>query len=121
MKWTLLSGTILVMAPKVVPAEEPVSMLMEQSLPDMAGKVMTVLTVHYKPGTASDAHVHPGSVFVYVLEGNVITQLDGEKPRTYTKGQSWYEPPKQAHLVSKGGDQVAVQAVRGRKVSRCRA
>lgn len=82
-------------------AEDTVSVLMQQSLADMADKVATVLTVDYAPGGVSDPHVHPGSVFAYVLEGSVVTQLEGELPMTYTKGQSWYEPPKKPHLVSK--------------------
>ncbi len=82
-------------------AEDSVSVLMKQSLTDMAGKVATVLTVDYAPGAASAPHVHPGSVFAYVLEGTVVTQLEGEPPMTYTKGQSWYEPPKKPHVASK--------------------
>jgi quercetin dioxygenase-like cupin family protein len=89
------------MGQATVLAEDSVSVLMKQPLADMAGKVATVLTVDYAPGVASDAHVHPGSVFAYVLEGTVITQLEGEQPMTYTKGQSWYESPKNPHLVSR--------------------
>ncbi len=60
-------------------AEDNVSVLMKQSLADMAGKVATVLTVDYAPGAVSDAHVHPGSVFAYVLEGSVVSQVEGEQ------------------------------------------
>ena len=82
-------------------AEDSVSVLMKQPLADMVGKVATMLTVAYAPGAASDPHVHPGSVFAYVLEGTVVTQLEGEQPVTYTKGQSWYESPKKPHMVSR--------------------
>jgi quercetin dioxygenase-like cupin family protein len=105
LKWATLVGAVLVMGQATVSAEETVSVLMKQSLADMPGKAAKVLTVDYKPGGVSDPHVHPGSVFAYVLEGSVVTQLDGEKPVTYTKGQSWYEPPKKAHLVSKNASQ----------------
>jgi quercetin dioxygenase-like cupin family protein len=44
-------------------------------------------------------------VFAYVVEGAVVSQLEGEQPVTYTKGQSWYEPPKKPHLVSKNASQ----------------
>ncbi len=67
----------------------------------MAGKVATMLTVDYTPGAASDPHVHPGSVFAYVLEGTVVTQVEGEQPMTYAKGQNWYESPKKPHVVSR--------------------
>lgn len=55
----------------------------------------------HAPGAASEIHFHPGSVFAYVLEGTVVSQLEGDEPMTYTKGQSWYESPKQPHVVSK--------------------
>lgn len=101
LKWTVLAGAALVMGQATVLAEDSVSVLMKQALPDMAGKVATVLTVDFAPGAASDPHVHPGSVFVYVLEGAVVTQLEGEQPMTYTKGQSWYESPKKPHVVAR--------------------
>lgn len=101
LKWTALAGAILVLGQATALAEDSVSVLMKQPLADMAGKVATVLTVDYAPGAASDPHVHPGSVFAYVLEGTVVTQLEGEQPMTYTKGQSWYESPKKPHMVSK--------------------
>jgi quercetin dioxygenase-like cupin family protein len=101
LQWTALAGAFLLMGQATVLAGETVSVLMKQRLADMAGKEATVLTVDYAPGAVSDSHVHPGSVFAYVLEGTVVTQLEGEEPMTYTKGQSWYEPPKRPHLVSK--------------------
>jgi quercetin dioxygenase-like cupin family protein len=101
LKWTALAGTALIMGQAPALAEDTVSVLMKHPLADMAGKVATVLTVDYAPGAASDPHVHPGSVFAYVLEGSVVTQLEGEQPMTYSKGQSWYESPKKPHMVSK--------------------
>lgn len=103
--WSILAGVILVMAQATVSAEDKVAVLMRQSLADMTGKVATVLTVDYAPGAVSDAHVHPGSVFAYVLEGSVVSQVGDEKPMTYTKGQIWYEQPKNPHLVSKNASQ----------------
>jgi quercetin dioxygenase-like cupin family protein len=103
LQWTALAGTLVIMGQAAVLAEDTVSVLMKQRLADMAGKEATVLTVDYAPGAASDSHVHPGSVFAYVLEGTVVTHLEDGKLMTYTKGQSWYEPPKKPHLVSKNG------------------
>jgi len=96
-----LAGAVLVIGLAPALAEDSVSVLMKQPLSDMVGKVATMLTVAYAPGAASDPHVHPGSVFAYVLEGTVVTQLEGEQPVTYTKGQSWYESPKKPHMVSR--------------------
>ena len=100
LQWTALAGTTLVLGHTAL-AEDTVSVLINQRLADMAGKEGTVMIVDYAPGAASGPHVHPGSVFAYVLEGTVVSQLDGDKPMTYTKGQSWYESPKKPHVVSK--------------------
>ncbi|MCS6288485.1 MAG: cupin domain-containing protein [Nitrospira sp.] len=99
-QWTALVGTILILGQTAL-AEDAVSVLMKQRLADMTGKEGTVITVDYAPDAASDQHFHPGSVFAYVLEGAVVSQLGGEEPVTYTKGQSWYESPKRPHVVSK--------------------
>src|SRR5262245_11641608 len=90
LQWTTLAGTTLVLGQTAL-AEDTVSVLMKQRLADMTGKEATVQTVDYAPGAASIPHLHPGSVFAYVLEGAVVSQSEGEKPVTYTKGQSWYE------------------------------
>lgn len=60
------------------------AVLLKEQLADMAGKEGTVITVDYAPGAASDQHLHLGSVFTYVLEGAVVSQLGGEAPVTYT-------------------------------------
>jgi quercetin dioxygenase-like cupin family protein len=80
---------------------EKITVQQEQKLPDAAGKKGLMITVSYEPGQASGAHVHSGSVFAYVLEGAVISQLEGQKPVTYHAGQSWYEAPNTPHLVSR--------------------
>lgn len=81
--------------------KEKQSVLQHQALPDAPGKLGIMATVQYAPGQASIAHEHPGSVFAYVLEGEVTSQMEGEAPVTYKAGQSWYEKPHAGHLVSK--------------------
>ena len=80
---------------------EKITMLQQRALPDAPGKNALVFTVEYMPGQQSVAHMHDGSVVAYVLEGAVVSQLDGEEPVTYTVGQSWYETPRIGHLVSR--------------------
>lgn len=101
LKWAALAGMTVILLEATAQAEDTVAVLMKQRVSDMAGKEVTVLTVDYEPGAASEAHVHPGSVVAYVLEGAVVSQLEGDAPVTYSKGQSWYESPKRPHVVSK--------------------
>lgn len=81
--------------------QETIGLVMQQSIPEAGGKIVTIATVRYAPGQSSDAHRHPGSIFAFVTEGAVVSQLAGEAEHTFTKGQGWYEPPGAKHLVSK--------------------
>ena len=104
-KWILAgllsAGAMMMMLQATGLAEDKVAILMKQHLAEVAGKEVTMLTVDYAPGAASAPHVHPGSVIAYVLEGAVISQLEGGLPARYAKGQGWYEPPKKPHVASK--------------------
>ena len=81
--------------------QEQRTLLQQRALPDLPGKTGILATVRYAPGQESLPHEHPGSVYAYVLEGEVVSQLEGEAPVTYKAGDSWYEPPHAGHLVSK--------------------
>ncbi|WP_244816230.1 cupin domain-containing protein [Caballeronia sp. Lep1P3] len=80
---------------------ETVTPVMKQAVPEAAGKNVLIATVAYRPGQASEPHRHPGSIFAYVLQGHVVSQLEGSAARTYGPGESWYEPPGAHHIVSK--------------------
>lgn len=98
---TLASAATSLVFAHDAPGEETVKPVMKQALSEAPGKNALLVTVSYAPGQASRPHLHPGSIFAYVLEGSVVSQLEGEAARTYTVGQSWYEPPRVHHLVSR--------------------
>jgi quercetin dioxygenase-like cupin family protein len=78
--------------------------LMEQAFPakiDGKDVQMTVLELERGPGGASAPHRHPGPVFVYVLDGEMESQLDGQPLKTYRQGEMFYEPPGGVHRVSR--------------------
>ncbi|MGO4376854.1 cupin domain-containing protein [Pseudoduganella sp. RAF53_2] len=82
-------------------AADNATVLQKHALPEAPGHTGIMLTVNYAPGQSSPAHVHPGSVFAYVMEGEVESQLEGEAPVKYKAGQFWYESPKHPHVVSR--------------------
>jgi quercetin dioxygenase-like cupin family protein len=84
---------------------EKVTVLQEQLLKNAPGKKAMMIEVDYQPGQSSIAHKHDGTAMAYVLEGEVISQVKGEQPITYKKGQFWYEPAGSEHLVSKNASQ----------------
>jgi quercetin dioxygenase-like cupin family protein len=70
-------------------------------LPNVPGKTLTAIVVEYGPGGSSSAHRHAGSVFAYVLTGQIRSQNSATgAARVYRTGESFFEPPDSIHLVS---------------------
>jgi quercetin dioxygenase-like cupin family protein len=80
---------------------ENVKPLLAKDLIGLAGKQGMMLTVEYEPGASSTKHRHDAHVFVYVLEGSVIMQVEGGKAVTLGPGETFYESPKDVHSISK--------------------
>jgi len=89
------------------PKEATVKPLLTQDLPDLPGKEALMLTVEYPPGGSSKAHRHNAEVFVYVLEGSIVMQVDGAQPVTLTVGQTFHEKPSDVHRVSANASKTA--------------
>jgi quercetin dioxygenase-like cupin family protein len=76
--------------------------VMSQALPALDGNNLkaVLLEIRYGPGEASPPHSHPCAVIGYVVEGSLRTEIQGKPEIIYTPGQSFYEAPNAAHLVS---------------------
>ena len=84
----------------VVPAgAADVKELFAIDLADYAGKEGRVIEVSYPPGAQDVVHRHDAHAFVYVLEGQIIVQLQGQPTVTLKAGQTFYEGPTDVHLV----------------------
>ena len=75
--------------------------LMTKDLPDFPGKEGMVEMVDFAPGEVSQPHRHNADLFVYVLEGSVVTQVKGGSPKTVHAGGVFYESPSDIHAVSR--------------------
>nr|WP_253209643.1 cupin domain-containing protein [Streptomyces niphimycinicus] len=74
-------------------------------------EAMTVL-VEYPPGDpGAPPHRHSGPAFGYVLEGEMLFELEGEPERVIRAGESFWEP---------GGDVIHYQDGNNRTDSRSR-
>ena len=78
-----------------------VTRLMTKDLPDVPGKEGMVETVDFAPGEVSQPHRHNADLFVYVLEGSVVTQVKGGSSQTVHAGEVFYELPTDVHIVSR--------------------
>jgi len=82
-----------------------VTRLMTHDLPDLPGKEGMVEIVDFAPGEASQVHRHNCDLFVYVLEGSVVTQVKGGSQQTINAGGVFYESPTDVHIVSRNASE----------------
>jgi quercetin dioxygenase-like cupin family protein len=75
--------------------------LMTKDLPDVPGKEGMIETVDFAPGEVSQRHRHNADLFVYVLEGSIVTQLNSGDLQTVHAGDVFYESPTDVHTVSR--------------------
>lgn len=67
-----------------------------------AGAEVMTATVDLPPGDpGTPPHRHSGPVFGYLLEGELLFELEGEAPRVIKEGEAFWEP---------GGDLIHYQA-----------
>jgi quercetin dioxygenase-like cupin family protein len=82
-------------------AATKVTSLMKQTLGDVPGREVMMITLDIPPGGGSPAHRHPGAHnFGYVLEGAYKIKVDNGPETVLTRGQTFYEAPGQLHAVS---------------------
>jgi quercetin dioxygenase-like cupin family protein len=82
-----------------------VTRLMTKDLPDVPGKEGMMETVDFAPGEVSQPHRHNADLFVYVLDGSIVTQLKGGAPQTVHAGEVFYESPTDIHSVSRNASE----------------
>ena len=78
-----LNSTMLLQASKT-PSGQPLE------FPQLRNQFMALL-VEIAPGGQVGRHMHPVPVMVYVLEGELTVEADGQQPRTYKAGQAAIE------------------------------
>ena len=85
-----------------VPAKAAdVKELFAGDLADYPGKEGRMIEVSYPPGAQDVVHRHDAHAFVYVLEGQIIMQLEGKPAVTLKAGQTFYEGPTDVHVVGR--------------------
>ena len=78
-----------------------VTSLMQEDLQRTDGQEGTLILVEYEPGGSSPVHRHNAYAFVYVLEGGLVMQVEGQEEVTLAPGQTFSESPGDVHTVSR--------------------
>ena len=61
----------------------------------------TIVEVTLAPAEVEAAHRHPGAAFGYVLEGEYEWAIDGNKPKIFKAGDTFYEPTGCLHDIGR--------------------
>ena len=62
---------------------------------------VTMVEVSFGPGQGGTSHRHPGSAFVYVIEGTYELGIDDQPTKIYKAGETFQEPLGCLHRVSR--------------------
>lgn len=101
MKRLLLAAALVSIATTGAAQTTKVTPLLSRDLTGIAGKEGTMIAVEYAPGATDPIHRHAAHIFVYVLEGSVVMQVQGGAPVTLHPGQIFYEGLNDIHLVGR--------------------
>jgi len=67
------------------------------------GREMVQSRVDIGPEAPLVRHTHPGEEIIYVLEGSLEYQLEGQPPKTYSAGEALTVPAGVVHAVRNAG------------------
>ena len=71
--------------------------LLRTPITELEGKEAHIWLAEIAPGAATGVHRHPTTRFVYVVEGSVTVEIEGQPPRTYRAGEAFAEQPDTPH------------------------
>ena len=63
------------------------------------------------PGAATGEHSHPTPRFVYVIEGSVIVEIEGQSPQAFKAGEGFQELPDVVHNFRNASTTKAAKAL----------
>jgi len=91
----LAAAAVLSIATSALGDEAAPAPLLTTALEGTDGLEVNILAIEAGPGFETERHLHPGHVFVYVIEGAVEIDVDGQEPVTINAGEAVYETPNQ--------------------------
>ena len=73
------------------------------------GREVIQTRVEFAPGAVAPWHSHPGEELIYVPEGKLEFQLEGEKPVTLGVGDVLFVPAGKVHMARNVGSSQGVE------------
>lgn len=80
-------------------------------LTGIEGKEIRVHQLEFGPGVVSPPHHHPGDTFVYVIDGELVTEIDDGAGFSAKAGEVFHEPPMSLHKSTKNPGDAPAHAI----------
>ena len=74
-------------------SKQTITMLLNMPLAGIDGKEANVVLLDVDADWKIPSHFHPGHIFVYVLEGSIKIEVDGQPEQILAAGEVVYEIP----------------------------
>lgn len=87
----LVAATALV--PTSAAAQAETTQVLKTELQGEGNMEANIVRFDVQPGWETERHIHPGHVFVYVTEGAIEIDVEGQEPVTVSAGEAVYELP----------------------------
>ncbi len=81
----------LALLPTAGYGETMITPMLKTTLEDLNGAEANILIFDVDPGFVTDRHTHPGHVFIYVLEGALQLDIEGQESSIVSAGEAMYE------------------------------
>lgn len=89
------------------PASELEQVLAHEAELSAGGQEIRVVRVEMEPKTVAAWHTHPAPVYVYVIEGELVMEVEGQETKTIRAGEAVAEPLNARMRVKNVTDQAA--------------
>ena len=109
MKATLMGAAILIVAGVVAPSTAQVQQpgskrtVLQQHDLSVPGREVIQVRVDFDPGYVAPRHTHPGEEIIYVIEGTLEYQIEGQPTATVKAGDVLFVPAGVIHSAKNIG------------------
>jgi len=90
---TIGGTTALIVASALIPAQADTTSILTSTLEGVEGMEANIVRFDVDEDWETDRHIHPGHVFVYVTEGSIEIDVEGQEARSVAAGEAFQEPP----------------------------
>lgn len=90
---TIGGTTALIAASALIPAQADTTSILTSTLEGVEGMEANIVRFDVDEDWQTERHIHPGHVFVYVTEGSIEIDVEGQEARSVAAGEAFQEPP----------------------------